>query len=346
MRNEYLAWMASSTISKWNNDSAQFDEIRKAIDEGAVGVTTNPPLTYQLLTTDPQRFKSELHAIDPELKGDDRVVELIKMVIKKIAAEFAPLYESSGGEYGYVRAQVKPRDGKDKEAMLAMGKAFASVAQNIKVKIPGTAAGVWVLEELASLGIPTNPTVCVSISQILATAEAYERGIKRAIAAGIKPAPSTAALVMGRLQDYLAQQNEKLGAGLSITDLENACLATVKRCYSIMKDRGYSQILMPAAFRCARQVSELAGAKVEMTIHPAIQKMIIESYERGDIAKVERIDAPVDAESVERVLRAIPEFKKAYEPDGLAIDGFDDFGATIMTMEGFDKTGWQKLLTL
>jgi transaldolase len=338
--------MASSTATKWNNDSAQFNEIEQAMNEGAVGVTTNPPLTYQLLTTDPERFSIELEAINSQFGGDDKVVELIKMVIAKIARKLKPLYESSGGEYGYVRAQVKPRDGKNRDAMLAMGRAFASVAKNIKVKIPGTAAGIWVLEELASLGIPTNPTVCVSISQIIASAEAYERGVRRAVAAGIEPAPSSAAIVMGRLQDYLMVQNEQLGAGLSVTDLENACLATVKRCYGIMQKRGYSQVLMPAAFRCARQVAELVGAKVEMTIHPKIQTMVNEAYRKGDIKKIEGIDESVDEESVDRVLKAIPDFRKAYDPDGLCIEEFDDYGATIMTLDGFDKTGWQKLLTI
>ena len=346
MKNEYLAWMASSTPSKWNNDSALFSDIEKAKAEGAVGVTTNPPLTYQVITTYPEVFEEEMKAVDPSLEPDARITELIKMVISKIAKDFKPLYDSTSGEYGYIKAQVKPRDSKDKDAMLKMGKEFASVAENIKVKIPGTEAGIWVLEELAAQGIPTNPTVCVSIPQILAAAEAHERGVKRALAAGKKAVPSTAALVMGRLQDYLAAQNEKLNAGLSVTDLENACLATVKRCYNIMQERGYSQVLMPAAFRCARQVTELAGAKVEMTIHPKYQAMIADAFEKGEVSKIERINEPVDQESVDRVLKAIPDFAKAYEPDGLAIDEFDDFGATIMTLEGFDVSGWQKLLTL
>ena len=79
--------------------------------------------------------------------------------------------------------------------MLAMGKTIASFGKNVMVKIPGTKAGVWVLEELAALGIPTNPTVCVSLPQVIATAEAYARGCERAVKAGLKPAESTTALV-------------------------------------------------------------------------------------------------------------------------------------------------------
>jgi transaldolase len=188
--------------------------------------------------------------------------------------------------------------------------------------------------------------VCVSISQILAAAEANERGIKRAKAAGLAPAPSTAALVMGRLQDYLTAINQERNAGVSTTDLETAALAVTKRCYAIMAERGYSQLLMPAAFRAPRQVSEMVGAKVHMTIHPKVQAEIIKAEAAGLIQRRIAINDPVDMDAVERVARALPEFSLAYDPEGLKPEAFDTFGATVMTLDGFDKNGWQKLCTL
>lgn len=346
MKNEYLSWMAANTPSQWCNDSAMFTEIEHAFKDGAVGVTTNPPLTYQVLTEMPELFSQDLAALDGQVQGDERVINLIGLVVKKIASKIHETFTESSGAYGYVRAQVKPLDSKDRDAMLTCGKTFASWAENIKVKIPATAAGVWVLEELAALGIPTNPTVCVSVPQILATAEANERGIQRAIDAGIRPAPSSCAFVMGRLQDYLTVVNIERQTGLSVTDLEDAVLAASKRCYNLLRERGYQQVLMPAAFRCARQVSEMSGSAVEMTIHPKIQKMIVDADEKGELKREPTIENPVDPESIERVSNALPEFVKAYEPDGLAIDKFDDFGATAMTLDGFNTTGWQKLLTL
>ncbi len=345
MKTDYLAWMAANTKSQWDNDSTDHNDIDDAIASGAMGVTSNPPLTYAVLTEYPELYKEELSRIDPSLTGDDRIVALIEIVVKRIAARLADMYAETDGAFGYVRAQVKPLDGGDAEKMLAVGKKFASFGENIKVKIPGTKAGIWVLEELAALGIPTNPTVCVSISQILAAAEANERGRARAVKAGLKPAESTAAFVMGRLQDYLVSLNEKQNAGLSVADLENAMIATTKKLYRIMEERGYHQILMPAAFRCARQVTELSGARVEMTIHPKVQKMINELDAAEGIARVEKLDDPIDEAAVKRVMEALPEFKKAYDADGLSIDEFDEFGATVMTLEGFDQA-WQKLYTL
>lgn len=344
--NEYLQWMAAHTETQWCNDSAIVEDLQNALLSGAVGCTSNPPLSYQTLTTAPEVFAKAVAQIPSGISEDQRAAELIGVVVRHLSGLLVELYEQSEGRFGYIRAQVQPNLSHDREAMLAMGRTFASWAPNIKVKIPGTAAGIWVLEELAAAGIPTNPTVCVSVSQIIAAAKAHERGVERAIAAGIKPAPSTSAFVMGRLQDYLGVLNQERGLGLSPDDLESAALAVAKRCYQMITDAGYQQVLMPAAFRSPRQVAELVGSKVVMTIHPDWQRAVAQAAERGEVQRQIAIDNPVDPNAIARVAAALPEFVQAYEPEGLTLSAFDTFGATVMTLTGFDVTGWQKLRTL
>jgi len=342
-----LKWMAENTPTQWCNDSALPADYRDAIAFGSIGCTTNPPLTYQAIVEHPELFKEEAEEIKKRVpSAADRVIEYLRIVVKYVSDEFRPIYEKSEGKLGYVRSQVEPKKSADAEAMLAAGKKIAAFNKNVMVKIPGTKAGVWVLEELAALGIPTNPTVCVSVAQVIATAEAYERGCARAVKAGITPAESTTALVLGRLQDYLSAVNEENGKSLSVSDLEMAALATVKRAYEIFEERKYAQRIMPAAFRCAAQVAQLVGGDFHMTIHPKIQDLVIEEDKRGVLQREPLIDERVDAKVLEKVMKAIPEYRMAYEPDGMTIDGFDDFGATKMTLDGFDKTGWQKLLAL
>lgn len=335
--------MAAHTETDWCNDSAMMDEIDNALENGASGCTSNPPLSYQVLTATPEVFSEELSRIPANINGDGKVVELIGVVVRTIAKKLEPLFHQSNETRGFIRAQVQPGLSADAGAMFESGRKFASWARNIKVKIPGTAAGMWVLEELAALGIPTNPTVCVSIPQMIAAAEAYERGVERAIKAGIRPAHSTSAFVMGRLQDFLTGLNEQRGTGLTTYELECAVLATAKRCYSLFNERGYSQMIMPAAFRCARQVTELAGSATEMTIHPMIQELVRLADAKGEIEYKAAIDNPVDPEAVDKVARALPEFAMAYDPEGIPEKGFDAFGATKMTLDNFDRTGWQKL---
>ena len=47
-----------------------------------------------------------------------------------------------------------------------------------------------------------------------------------------------------------------------------------------------------------------------------------------------RIDEPVAPEIMETLL-SIPEFVRAYEPDGMTPEEFDTFGATRRTLRGF-----------
>ena len=346
IKHEYLNWMANNTPTQWCNDSALTTDLEAALDSGAVGCTSNPPLTYQALTTESAFYKDAIAAIPASLKGNDRVVELLKVVVRNLAQRLHGLYETSEMKYGYIRSQVQPRISGDGNAMLRMGHIISRWGKNVMVKIPGTESGILVLEELAAAGIPTTATVCVTVSQILAAAEANERGIKRAKAAGIAPAASTCAIVQGRLQDYLSALNNERGTALSVADLENAALAVTKRCYSIMKERGYSQILMPAAFRTSRQVSEMVGASVHMTIHPKIQAEVIKAEKEGSIKRRIAVDDPVDPDSLDRVARALPEFSLAYKSNGLEEKEFDTYGGTVMTLDGFDKTGWQLLYSL
>jgi transaldolase len=339
----YLKWMAANTETDWCNDSAMMDDIDNALKNGASGCTSNPPLSFQVLTSTPEVFIEEFGRLPRGISGDGKAVELIGIVVRTIAKKLEPLFHESNETRGFIRAQVQPGLSADAMAMFESGKKFASWGRNIKVKIPGTAAGMWVLEELAALGIPTNPTVCVSIPQMVSAAEAYERGIKRAVKAGIKPAHSTSAFVMGRLQDYLTQLNEQRGTGLTTYELECAVLAAAKRCYAIFNERGYSQMIMPAAFRCARQVTELSGSATEMTIHPMIQELIRVADAKGEIEYKVAIGNPVDPDAVEKVIRTLPEFAMSYEPDGIRVVDFDSFGATAMTLDNFDKFGWQML---
>ena len=178
---------------------------------------------------------------------------------------------------------------------------------------------------------------------MIAAAAAHDRGAARAVAGGKSQARSTSAIVMGRLQDFLAVLNEERALGLSTSDLEEAALAVAKRSYEALHASGTAQVVMPAAFRSARQVAELAGGRFVMTIHPKVQDEIIQSEREGSIERRPHMDDPVDGNAVKRVLDAIPEFRAAYEPDGMTPSVFDSYGAVTMTLDAFDVTGWQKL---
>ncbi len=342
MSSSYMSWLASESGSHWNNDSALMEQILHAEKNGAIGATTNPPLSLEALYTERDFYTS---LPDRNLPDDEFAFQAMSLVVKRISDHFLPKFSGKSGYFGGVRGQVAPNQSRDSAAMLEYGKRLAAINPNVVVKIPGSKAGFQTLEDLAALGISTTPTIITTVSQAIYAAEAFERGVERAKKAGITPAWSTCAIVMGRAQDYFAKVNEKRGLGLSVHDLEWAALAIVKKGYEIFRQRGFGTVIMPAAYRCARQVEQLAGGVFCSTIHPKIQAMVEEADAAGEIRREKFVDAPVDVPAVERVLKVLPEFEQSLEPGGIPLDRVDEFGSFVMTLNGFDEA-WKQLYTL
>lgn len=344
-RQDYFTWFSGHTGSNWNNDSAVHGQVEYAMSQGAVGLTTNPPLSYEALVTDTDLYAAGLAQLNRAQPDDDFAMDAMCLVVRHFSEYLMPLHEKRGTYYGCVRAQVAPNLRADGEKMLKAGKRLSAIGKNVMVKIPGTKTGMKTLEDLAALGIPTNPTVVTTVPQAIAAAEAFERGRERAAGMGMAPAWSTCAIVMGRTQDYFSSLNEQRGLGLSGLELAWAALAIVKRSYKIFDQRKYHSLIMPAAFRAPLQVEQLAGGVFHATIHPKIQKAVQEADLNGILKRELLVDCPVDEGALNRVAKAIPEFAQAYEPDGLTPDEFDTYGAVTMTLDGFEA-GWQQLVSL
>ncbi len=75
----YLEWLAQDTPTKWWHDSAIPAEIEAAIATGALGVTTNPVLTYRSLQAVPDFWKPEVDRVPNGLAPELRAEELLKI---------------------------------------------------------------------------------------------------------------------------------------------------------------------------------------------------------------------------------------------------------------------------
>lgn len=55
----------------------------------------------------------------------------------------------------------------------------------------------------------------------------------------------------------------------------------------------------------------------------------------SDIEVRPRMDDPVPEEIVAELYRMLPDFRRAYDVDGMRTEEFDSFGATARTLRGF-----------
>jgi uncharacterized membrane protein YkvA (DUF1232 family) len=196
------------------------------------------------------------------------------------------------------------------------------------------------IEACAAESINVAATVSFTVPQVLAMAEAYQRGRDRAVQNGVEPGIGIAVLMVGRLDDYLRDVASDTRAQAGESDVIWAGTAAIKRAYGLFKKHNYDCILMPAGCRGGYHILELAGAEMVMSIAPGIASAL-----SGERDLVEKIDRPVDPAILKR-LNDMAEFRRACAPDGMSIDEFITFGACNRTLDQFVLMGWNVLKDL
>jgi transaldolase len=339
MANEsYLQWLVKHTPTTWWHDSGDPDEFAFGLEHGASGVTTNPVLTSQALDAQPDYWRSHLEPFSQQGDPVQKVSALMRSVALPLARQLQPVHTNSQGYQGYVCAQVNPAEAGNREVMLKMAHQFHAWAPNIAVKLPVTVAGLDVLEECIAEGITITATVSFTVPQVIAIAERHRLGSARARQAGITPGHCFAVIMIGRIDDYLRDVAWDNAANVSETDIRCAGLAISKRAYDIYQTAHYEAVLLVAALRGTYHMTELAGGEIIMSIHPKYQGLLLEP----GVPRELRIDRPIDPAAIRR-LQSMPEFVKAYEPDGMKPEDFIAYGVTQKTLSQFYHSGWAQL---
>ncbi|MDO4548116.1 MAG: transaldolase family protein [Clostridia bacterium] len=336
MENRYLKWLSGNTSSIYWHDSAVIEELDEAIGNGACGMTTNPFLIASTLNAHPDFWKNELQGVEDGVKGDERAEEWIAQTVGYLARKLK-VFRKDGFGRGYCCAQTNPTQPGDTQAMIKTAKHYSAGTDNVVIKFPATRGGIEALEECAALGMNVAATVSFTVPQVLAVGEAVSRGQAKAKANGIKPGLAIAVLMVGRLDDYLRDVMNDTRAAATESDIIWAGTAAIKRAYSIFNERKYDCVLMPAGCRGGYHITQLAGANMIMSISPSIAKSLLDETRFEEL-----IDADVDPAIIDRLM-TMPEFRKAYEPDGMSVDEFITFGSCNRTLDQFVQLGWNLL---
>ena len=328
--------MTQTTPTVLWNDSADIDELTYAIDNGAVGATCNPVIAVTIIKKHLADWRPRIEALLRQMPGatEDQIGwKLVEEMSVQAAKLLEPAFKKHRGRNGRLSIQTDPRFYRDTDAILDNADRFNELAPNMIVKIPVTRAGVAAIEEATYCGISINATVCFSLPQCIAVAEAVERGLRRREEDGeeIATMGPVCTIMVGRLDDWLKVVLEKKQLSIDPGWLEWAGVAVFKKAYGIYMQRGYRLRLLSAAFRNHMHWSELIGADAVISPPSAWQKR----FNASDIEVRPRIDEPVDPRIVDRLLKHFPDFERAYAEDGLSLEEFDSFPPTVRTLRQF-----------
>ncbi|MEE8424486.1 MAG: transaldolase family protein [Elusimicrobiota bacterium] len=326
------------------NDSCAINELSEAVDNGAVGATSNPVIVSAVVDGDRQRWIPVLDSLvreNPEADEDQLAWKLIAVVGVRAAKLLKPVYDKTAGKKGYLSMQVSPKFYRDAKRMSAHAKELAALAPNVAIKLPCTEAGLEAMEETTAAGINVNATVSFTVAQACAAAQACERGMVRAEKSGADMSrlhPYTTIMV-GRVDDHLKRVLKAEKVSIDPGHLEWAGIAVFKRARREFAKKGYRSTLLAAAYRHVMHWTELIGDNVILTIPYPWWKQ----FEASDVEPQKRLDVPVASQIVSELERAFPDFVRAYEPGGLKPAEFAAYGASANTLNQF-LGGYAKLL--
>jgi transaldolase len=331
-----LHQMTQTTPTCLWNDSADLDELRFAIEHGAVGATCNPVIAHTVLKTRLAEWRPRIASLARQLPlatEDEIAWTAVEQLSTDAAALLQPAFDAHNGLNGRLSIQTDPRLYRDAARIVQQAERFASLAPNMIVKIPATSPGISAIEEATALGISINATVSFTLPQCIAVAEAVERGLTRRGAGGhdLSRMGPVCTIMVGRLDDWLKMVMERDAIVTNPGHLEWAGVAVFKKAYQIFRARGYRVRLLSAAFRNHMHWSEFIGGDVVISPPSAWQKRFVAS----DIDVTPRIAVPVDAAIVDDLHRRFTDFRRAYDEHGLTVDEFDDYPPTRRTLRQF-----------
>lgn len=333
------------------NDSCSIPELKYALERGAVGATTNPVIVKQVLESNMDRYNDYIISLVKEFPRESED-EIAWRVIEKMAIDGAslllPLFRPEQWT-GRISIQTNTKNFNNSDRLLEQSIHFASLAPNIQVKIPTTTAGLAAIEEATFQGVSINATVSYSVPQAIAVAEAVERGLSRrtALSLEIDSISPICTIMIGRLDDWLKYAVERDQIRIpeindpnlpSLTPMDFAGIACMKKAYNIFSERGYRTRLLTAAYRHQGHWTSFIGGNLSMTMPYRYQTR----FNQSDAEITSHIDEQIP-NNILSILKEIPDFVKAY--DGMPIEEFDSFGPVNKTLEQFAQ-GYDDLIRI
>ena len=252
-----LKVMTETTPTRFFNDSCAESELRYAIERGATGATTNPIICVNVLKLEAQRwlpFAAELFRTHPQLHEREVAWQLYTEMGASAARSLLPVFAANDQTWGRLSIQTDPTLHHDAVGMLHQSVALSGLGPNIQVKMPATSAGLAMVEEATFLGVNVNVTVSFSVPQVIAIAEAVERGLIRRERSGLDTvhmAP-VATMMIGRLDDWMKVVVHRDGVAVDPAALDWAGLACAKRALDIFAERGFRTTLLAESCRSLR----------------------------------------------------------------------------------------------
>jgi transaldolase len=327
MPRDYFHRVAKTGTQVWVNNPT-LEDLEKSLEAGAINGTTNPAYGSKLLKSEPKYINAVIDSVVAKIPGDSEAADQVYQIIsRRFMEKFLQLYESSGNTRGFVTMQDDPRRDDQADWIVEAALRHAKVSPNYMAKIPVIQAGMDAMAKLVELDMPICATEVFSVAQAVAMCDVYAE----ASAKTGKTPPFYLTHITGIYDEEIQAQVESQGIDISPELVKQAGTIVMRKQYRTVKERGYATTMLGGGARGPHHFTEWVGGDAHITINWSTFEELISL----DPPIASRIDA-ADSEADIAELRAkVPDFRRAYDDDGLTPLEFASFAPLLRFRNNF-----------
>ncbi len=329
----YLRALQSATATRFWVNNPTLAEAKAALAAGAHSCTTNPAHCAKILQTDPAFMRQIIRdTLAAGVSPEDAPEAVYHNACKALMDLFLPLFRQGTGE-GYVTVQEDPRKEEDTDYIIAASLRANALAPNHMAKIPVHAAGLKIIEAMVEHDIPICATEIFTLSQALTVWDVYNTAAKR----HNKRPPMYVTHITGIMDDYFADLVKKEKIGISPEALSLAGTAIARKQYRLFKERNIPCLMLGGGVRRMEHFTNFVGGDMHITINwPTGEELA-----KMDANVEKNIDRETPESIISELLDTLPNFRRAYEEDGLSVEEYADYGPVMLFrtqfMNGFSR---------
>lgn len=308
------------TISRDLLDSGELS--RLAVEDGIRGVTSNPTIFDQAISRS-RTYDDEI-AANPSDDAATIFWDLATADVARGCDVLRPVYDRTDGGDGFVSIEVDPNLADDAEATVraALDLHARIDRPNLLVKIPATAAGVPAIEDTIAAGRSVNVTLLFSVARHMEVADAYLRGLRRALDAGtdVSRLASVASFFVSRVDTLVDDLLAKDGSDAALELQGKAAVANAKLAYRAFRGKFSGP-----------EWDELAaaGARVQRPLWAST------STKNPGYSDVKYVEPLIGEDTVNTLTQAtIEAYRRDGHPAATIGTGLDDAEATMAALAG------------
>ncbi len=229
MANNTIEQLLAEGQSVWLDDIGRgminSGELKRRVEEiGIRGLTSNPTIFEKAISSGTDYDDAILNLLRQGLAAP-QIFEAVEVEdIRNAADVLRPVYDESEGKDGFVSIEVSPGAARDANLTREEVERLWNAVDrpNLMVKIPGTAEGAPVVEEMLRKGININITLLFSIENYERVALAFVSAVEARVAAGepVDRLSSVASFFVSRVDTLVDKQLDEKIASSSGNDNE------------------------------------------------------------------------------------------------------------------------------